>query len=176
MRSGRTYLYLQFYPAIKNKITGKSVEWESLHLEVFPGTRDKEKRQQDKFNRDVAYQIYMKRAMQIAAEDYDFADPFRRESDALAYFKELAEYKNIASLQSHEQLFPIRTKCLVRCLLFYDTDATVFLHPFHIGITSIVPFSQKDITNFCHRDCQFVYMCIRTHARNLRQRYEIFSV
>ncbi|MBQ0053799.1 MAG: site-specific integrase [Bacteroidales bacterium] len=94
MRSGRTYLYLQFYPAIKNKITGKSVEWESLHLEVFPGTRDKEKRQQDKFNRDVAYQIYMKRAMQIAAEDYDFADPFRRESDALAYFKELAEYKN----------------------------------------------------------------------------------
>jgi Site-specific recombinase XerD len=90
MRSGRTFLYLQYYPAIRNPRTKKKISWEPLHLQVFNPPANKTEKDSNRTNRELANSILIKRRYQLCAEEYDLFDPYKKEASVIDYFKELS--------------------------------------------------------------------------------------
>lgn len=92
MRSGKIYLYLQFKPAVRNPRSMKYVQWESLHLRVYPkDDPDKNHKRITKESYEAATFIQSKRIMQIASNEFGFVDKYRRTEDALCWMKEQME-------------------------------------------------------------------------------------
>lgn len=93
MRSGKTYIYLQYYPAIRNPRTKKRVEWESLKLEVYSEPKNKAERDHNNEVREMAELIKGKRMLQLANESYGFIDKKRAKQDAIKYFEDYSKFK-----------------------------------------------------------------------------------
>ena len=95
MRSGKTYLYLQYKPAIRNPRTMKYIQWEALHLRVFPkNDSDWGHRQITKDSYEAATYIQSKRILQLASNEYGIVDKYRKQEDAIPWIKELVDKHN----------------------------------------------------------------------------------
>ena len=81
MRSGRVYLYLQYYPPIRNPRTNKAIRWEALKLEMFPNPKTTFEREHNKSMIEMAEIIKSKRMMLLAGESYGFIDKTRKRED-----------------------------------------------------------------------------------------------
>lgn len=68
MRSGRVYLYLQYYPPIRNPRTNKAIRWEALKLEIFPNPKTTFEREHNKSMIEMAEIIKSKRMMLLAVD------------------------------------------------------------------------------------------------------------
>ena len=93
MRSGRVYLYLQYYPPIRNPRTNKAIRWEALKLEMFPNPKTTFEREHNKSMIEMAEIIKSKRMMLIAGESYGFIDKTRKREDAIRYFEQVCKQK-----------------------------------------------------------------------------------
>lgn len=93
MRSGRTYLYLQYYPPIRNPRTNILIEWESLKLEVYSDPQNRAEKEHNSAMMEMAQVIKSKRMMQIASDSYGFIDKRRLKEDAIRYFREVCSLK-----------------------------------------------------------------------------------
>ena len=93
MRSGRVYLYLQYYPPIRNPRTNKAIRWEALKLEMFPNPKTTFEREHNKSMIEMAEIIKSKRMMLLAGESYGFIDKTRKREDAIRYFEQVCKQK-----------------------------------------------------------------------------------
>lgn len=93
MRSGKMYLYLQYYPAIRNPRTNKAIRWEALKLELYPNPKTSFEKEHNKSMMEMAEVIKGKRMMQLAGESYGFIDKSRKREDAIPYFEKVCKQK-----------------------------------------------------------------------------------
>ena len=82
MRSGRVYLYLQYYPPIRNPRTNKAIRWEALKLEMFPNPKTTFEREHNKSMIEMAEVIKTLRMMLIAGASCGLIEQTRKRADA----------------------------------------------------------------------------------------------
>ena len=87
----RISLYLDFYPALKNPLTGKNTRREFLGLHVFGNPKSKLERDHNRKTYELAETIHAERTLDIQAGNYDFLVKKPNQVDFLAWFKNQAE-------------------------------------------------------------------------------------
>ncbi len=87
----RVSLYIDFYPAIKNPVTGKDTRREFLGLHLFGNAKAKIEREHNKHTRQLAENIHAKRTLEVQAGNYGFLVKKVDRVDFLAWFKVQAE-------------------------------------------------------------------------------------
>jgi integrase len=90
---GRKSLYLDFYPPIIHPDTGKPTRREFLGLYVFDRPKHESEKAQNKETRNLAESIRAKRQIEIQAGVYGFWSQAKKQTDFLAYFRNLAEVR-----------------------------------------------------------------------------------
>ena len=87
----RISLYLDFYPALKNPLTGKNTRREFLGLHVFGNPKSKLERDHNRKTYELAETIHAERTLDIQAGNYYFLVKKPNQVDFLAWFKNQAE-------------------------------------------------------------------------------------
>ncbi|MDB5239581.1 MAG: hypothetical protein JWP57_206 [Spirosoma sp.] len=87
----RISLYLDFYPALKNPLTGKTTRREFLGLHVFGNPKSKLERDHNRKTYELAETIHAERMQDIQAGKLGFLVKKTNQIDFLAWFKNQAE-------------------------------------------------------------------------------------
>lgn len=94
LKSGKTSLYLSYYPYFYDRRSGKVIKSENLHLFLVDNPKNATEKKHNSQTEELAFAIQSKRILQIRNEEYEFLDKTKREEDFLEYFRELAEKKH----------------------------------------------------------------------------------
>lgn len=90
INDGKTSLYLDYYPPIKNPKNGKLTRREFLGLYLFANPISQIERKHNKETLQLAENIKAQRQLALQADDYGFLKKNNKDSDFLAYFSKLA--------------------------------------------------------------------------------------
>lgn len=109
---GRESLYLEYYPAIRDPETMKLVYKEFLGIYIYQNPQNQIERD---YNVEVLQKAEGIRSIRVQAvinEEFSFMDKAKRKSDFLAYYKEIAQNKNIKwrFVYTHFEQF-VKGKC-----------------------------------------------------------------
>ena len=109
---GRESLYLEYYPAIRDPETMRLVYKEFLGIYLYQNPQNQIERN---YNDEVLQKAEGIRSIRVQAvinEEFGFMDKAKRKSDFLAYYKEVAENKNIKwhFVYTHFEQF-VKGKC-----------------------------------------------------------------
>lgn len=97
---GRKSLYLDFYPAIKHPETGKDTRREFLGLYIMDRPKTEIDKKTNKETKALGESIRSKRQLAIQANNFDFFDQKKYETDFLEFFSNCCE-KRYGSNQSN---------------------------------------------------------------------------
>ena len=87
---GRSTLYLDFYPAIRNPRTMKMTRREFLGIYIYDNPNNAALKEYNEEMLKRAEILRCRRQMSIMSEEYGFLDNYKLKEDALAYFKKLS--------------------------------------------------------------------------------------
>lgn len=111
------YLYLDYYPGLRNPITGKIQRHEYLHLKLYSKPKDVIQKNYNKEMLKTAEAIRCQKALSVASRTYGFFDKSTLKMDFLKYYKDLAMHKQFKWTATYLHLEKFcQGKCLMKDL------------------------------------------------------------
>lgn len=93
-KGNKIYLYLDFYPGLRDPITGTVHRREYLHLSLYLRPKDPVQKNYNREMLKTAEAIRCQKVLQVANRSYGFFDKSTLKMDFLKYYKELAMHKH----------------------------------------------------------------------------------
>lgn len=96
LKNGKISLYLDYYPAIVNPVTGKKSRREFLKLYLYDKPKGELEKRHNKETKTLANKIEGERGLQVQNEEYDVFNKVHKAKDFLQYFKDLTQEKCVS--------------------------------------------------------------------------------